>query len=130
MLGSRSSHQQVGFILQARPRDSHLEIKEAVSAFLYGQNFLSSSKSNGSYLSLPSPPLFLDPQQTAGFLHFFGSSDHGLCSTASFPEDCAHWCPPKSACVNATACHCTQGFSSPSGKITTSRFEKCDGTEA
>ncbi|KAM5233036.1 adhesion G protein-coupled receptor E2-like isoform 1-T1 [Hipposideros larvatus] len=45
---------------------------------------------------------------------------------ASAPEDCAWWCPKNSICVNATACHCVQGYSSSSGKITTSVFERCD----
>ncbi|XP_074194220.1 adhesion G protein-coupled receptor E2 [Rhinolophus sinicus] len=45
---------------------------------------------------------------------------------ASVPEDCAWWCPLNAACVNATACHCAQGFSSSSGKITTNGFQRCD----
>ncbi|XP_005865909.2 PREDICTED: adhesion G protein-coupled receptor E2 [Myotis brandtii] len=49
---------------------------------------------------------------------------------ASTPEDCAWWCPLNSKCVNATACRCAQGFSSSSGEILTSRFERCDGTGA
>uniref|UniRef100_A0A671EF99 Adhesion G protein-coupled receptor E2 n=1 Tax=Rhinolophus ferrumequinum TaxID=59479 RepID=A0A671EF99_RHIFE len=59
---------------------------------------------------------------------FLWPSDHGLCPvpTASVPEDCAWWCPLNSTCVNATACHCAQGFSSSSGKITTSPSERCD----
>nr|XP_012422466.1 PREDICTED: EGF-like module-containing mucin-like hormone receptor-like 2 [Odobenus rosmarus divergens] len=45
---------------------------------------------------------------------------------ASAPTDCAQWCPPKSTCVNATACRCSPGFSSSSGKIFTSLLESCD----
>ncbi|XP_039734848.1 adhesion G protein-coupled receptor E2-like, partial [Pteropus medius] len=45
---------------------------------------------------------------------------------ASSPEDCAWWCPLHSTCVNDSACHCAQGFSSSSGRIITTPFERCD----
>ncbi|XP_047555818.1 adhesion G protein-coupled receptor E2-like [Lutra lutra] len=44
----------------------------------------------------------------------------------SAPTDCAQWCPPKSTCVNATACRCSPGFISSSGVIFTSLSESCD----
>ncbi|XP_045848144.1 adhesion G protein-coupled receptor E2-like [Meles meles] len=44
----------------------------------------------------------------------------------SAPTDCAQWCPPKSTCVNATACRCSPGFISSSGMIFTSLLESCD----
>uniref|UniRef100_A0A667G0M0 Adhesion G protein-coupled receptor E2 n=1 Tax=Lynx canadensis TaxID=61383 RepID=A0A667G0M0_LYNCA len=46
--------------------------------------------------------------------------------SASAPTDCAQWCPPKSSCVNATACRCSPGFTSLSGDIFTNRLENCD----
>nr|XP_045718815.1 adhesion G protein-coupled receptor E2-like isoform X2 [Mirounga angustirostris] len=49
---------------------------------------------------------------------------------ASAPTDCAQWCPPKSTCVNATACRCSPGFISSSGEMFTSLLESCDGTRA
>uniref|UniRef100_A0A667GQ83 Adhesion G protein-coupled receptor E2 n=1 Tax=Lynx canadensis TaxID=61383 RepID=A0A667GQ83_LYNCA len=49
-----------------------------------------------------------------------------LVPTASAPTDCAQWCPPKSSCVNATACRCSPGFTSLSGDIFTNRLENCD----
>ncbi|XP_064454580.1 adhesion G protein-coupled receptor E2-like isoform X1 [Mirounga angustirostris] len=45
---------------------------------------------------------------------------------ASAPTDCAQWCPPKSTCVNATACRCSPGFISSSGEMFTSLLESCD----
>uniref|UniRef100_A0ABI8AS36 Adhesion G protein-coupled receptor E2 n=1 Tax=Felis catus TaxID=9685 RepID=A0ABI8AS36_FELCA len=39
---------------------------------------------------------------------------------------CAQWCPPKSSCVNATACRCSPGFTSSSGDVFTNRLENCD----
>ncbi|EPQ07508.1 EGF-like module-containing mucin-like hormone receptor-like 2, partial [Myotis brandtii] len=64
------------------------------------------------------------------FFHFMGLLTMLSIPTASTPEDCAWWCPLNSKCVNATACRCAQGFSSSSGEILTSRFERCDGTGA
>uniref|UniRef100_A0ABI8AS50 Adhesion G protein-coupled receptor E2 n=1 Tax=Felis catus TaxID=9685 RepID=A0ABI8AS50_FELCA len=49
-----------------------------------------------------------------------------LVPTASAPTDCAQWCPPKSSCVNATACRCSPGFTSSSGDVFTNRLENCD----
>ncbi|GAB5567828.1 adhesion G protein-coupled receptor E2-like isoform X3 [Prionailurus iriomotensis] len=46
--------------------------------------------------------------------------------SASAPTDCAQWCPPKSSCVNATACRCSPGFTSSSGDVFTNRLENCD----
>ncbi|XP_045709025.1 adhesion G protein-coupled receptor E2-like isoform X2 [Phyllostomus hastatus] len=46
--------------------------------------------------------------------------------TASAPTACAHWCPPHSTCVNATACRCFPGFSSSSGETVTNPMETCD----
>ncbi|XP_025771596.1 adhesion G protein-coupled receptor E2-like [Puma concolor] len=46
--------------------------------------------------------------------------------SASAPTDCAQWCPPKSSCVNATACRCSPGFTSSSGDVFTNRLESCD----
>ncbi|XP_026343827.3 adhesion G protein-coupled receptor E5 isoform X3 [Ursus arctos] len=41
-------------------------------------------------------------------------------------SDCARWCPPKSTCINATACRCSPGYISSSGEIFTSVLESCD----
>uniref|UniRef100_A0A7N5JL90 Adhesion G protein-coupled receptor E5 n=1 Tax=Ailuropoda melanoleuca TaxID=9646 RepID=A0A7N5JL90_AILME len=41
-------------------------------------------------------------------------------------SDCARWCPPKSTCVNATACRCFPGYISSFGEIFTSILESCD----
>ncbi|XP_029774660.1 adhesion G protein-coupled receptor E2-like isoform X2 [Suricata suricatta] len=46
--------------------------------------------------------------------------------SASVPANCAPWCPPKSSCVNATACRCSPGFTSSSGEIFTNHLESCD----
>ncbi|XP_029771754.1 CD97 antigen isoform X2 [Suricata suricatta] len=42
------------------------------------------------------------------------------------PSGCARWCPLNSKCVNATACHCSPGFSASSGEIFTDQLESCD----
>ncbi|XP_044768937.1 LOW QUALITY PROTEIN: adhesion G protein-coupled receptor E2-like [Neomonachus schauinslandi] len=49
-----------------------------------------------------------------------------LGASAQNSRDCAQWCPPKSTCVNATACRCSPGFSSSSREIFTSLLESCD----
>uniref|UniRef100_A0A8C9K4Q7 Adhesion G protein-coupled receptor E2 n=1 Tax=Panthera tigris altaica TaxID=74533 RepID=A0A8C9K4Q7_PANTA len=107
-----------------RLTDGLLGIKEAVSSSLNVQSFLSSS--NGSHPSLSSPALLLDLQRAAGSLHFLSLLTVVLVPTASAPTDCAQWCPPKSSCVNATACRCSPGFTSLSGDIFTNRLENCD----
>uniref|UniRef100_A0A452T6V5 Adhesion G protein-coupled receptor E2 n=1 Tax=Ursus maritimus TaxID=29073 RepID=A0A452T6V5_URSMA len=49
-----------------------------------------------------------------------------LGASAQKTSDCARWCPPKSMCINATACRCSPGYISSSGEIFTSVLESCD----
>ncbi|XP_070318945.1 adhesion G protein-coupled receptor E2-like isoform X3 [Odocoileus virginianus] len=46
--------------------------------------------------------------------------------TAQNSKACALRCPPKSSCVNGSACRCAPGFISSSGEIFTDPFESCD----
>ena len=63
------------------------------------------------------------------FLSFSGTSDDGLHPHFCRPTACALRCPPKSSCVNGTACRCAPGFISSSGEIFTDPLESCDGME-
>ncbi|XP_034509231.1 adhesion G protein-coupled receptor E2 [Ailuropoda melanoleuca] len=49
-----------------------------------------------------------------------------LGAAAQKTSGCARWCPPKSTCVNATACRCSPGYISSFGEIFTSILESCD----
>ncbi|XP_036090199.1 adhesion G protein-coupled receptor E2-like isoform X2 [Rousettus aegyptiacus] len=83
----------------------------------------------GCYRSASEATFSIDPEKSCEKLIFqliltLNAAEESL--RASSPEDCAWWCPLNSICVNDSACHCAQGFSSSSGKIITGRFERCD----